>query len=183
MTRHLTRYNRPALTDPAGAVVLRWGLRASFRDYFERLADHEYRLSNGASRTARGQFMFPGRVQTGPGPSGPGIIRCQGRVEMTAHFGALSVLIADPEIAIGDDGHGILTAVVDEHGDAPVRMDVARLSPVSSPGGNLGPGWQWTATLAEEGQFLFMGNYFAGDPLDPVCVDAGGNPDPDPGAG
>ncbi|WP_168199872.1 HtaA domain-containing protein [Citricoccus sp. SGAir0253] len=172
----------PAVTNLAGPVVVRWGLRTSFREYFERLADHEYRLSGGAGLSEQGQFVFPGHAQAGAAPGRPGVIRCRGRVQMSAHFGALSVLIADPEIVIGDDGQGILTAVVDEHGDAPVRMEVARLSLDGSPEGDPAPRWQWAAVLAEEGQFLFMGSYFAGDPLDPVCVHAGGRPDPDPGA-
>ncbi|MFH5824554.1 HtaA domain-containing protein [Georgenia sp. AZ-5] len=152
----------------ARAHSLEWGLKESFRRYFERLPDHVYGLTDGAVRNAAGEFGFPHRLGFGPEGAGGTVLAFSGRVALTAHFGALSVVIADPEVLFGQDGSVTLSAAVDEVDGRAVRMDIADLA---LEVGRLGaPEVRFSASLARDGQYLFMGNYFAGDALDPVTI-------------
>jgi hypothetical protein len=89
-------------------------------------------------------------------------------VALTAHFGALSVVIADPEVVFGQDGSVTLSAVVDEVDGLATRMDIADLTLDAGRQGDRDV--RFSASLGRDGQYLFMGNYFAGDPLDPVTI-------------
>lgn len=150
------------LPDLQGAT-LEWGIKESFRTYFERLPDHRYELSGGARRHGDGQIEFGGNLE----PSDGYRYVFGGTVQLKAHFDALSVKIANPVIERdGDAGTVVLTAEVDEQDGVPVRMTIAQLHLDSTAPDNL----TFRAELAGEGQYLFMGNYFAGDPMDPVRV-------------
>jgi hypothetical protein len=165
---------RAAVTLPPGGVRdLSWGLKESFRAYFERLPDHAYEAGGGARRTRDGRLVYPARAGSADEPVDPEcrrVLAFGGRVVLTAHFGALSVAIGDPEVRVDPSGRGDLSAVVDEDRGRPVRMVIARLNAESAGQGAGGPWVSFSATLAQEGQYLFMGNYFAGDPMDPVMV-------------
>lgn len=154
------------------ARSLTWGVKASFRSYFERLPDHAYDLTDGAERMEDGRFRYPGGQASGPGEGGFWTLSFSGRLELTAHFGALSVLIADPEIHFTPQGEATLSAVVDESGGQAVRMVIADLA-LQELVGESSQEVEFAASLARDGQYLFMGNYFAGDPLDPIGISLG----------
>ena len=156
---------------PCGkAHALTWGIKESFRRYFERLPDHNYELTEGAGRSASGKFTFPPRAEAGPARAGHRMFSFSGRVLLTAHFGALSVMIADPEVLVRPDGRASLSAEVDKENGQTVRMVIANLA-LEGTGGPAGtPQICFSASLARDGQYLFMGNYYAGDPLDPVTI-------------
>ncbi|OAV51061.1 hypothetical protein A6F49_02730 [Enteractinococcus helveticum] len=144
-------------------VTLEWGLKESFRAYFERLSDHSYQFADGACRLNNGQFVY----EIVPEASDRNKLVFSGTVQLEAHFGALSVKIAHPVIdqnaSTGEIG---LSAEVDEHNGEPVRMLIATLEQSLDGAESL----VFRAQLADEGQYLFMGNYFSGDELDPVSV-------------
>ena len=144
-------------------ATLEWGIKESFRSYFERLPDHNYDLSAGARRCSDGQIEFEESSES----SADGNLSFRGSVQLTAHFGALAVKIAHPTIELGEEaGRGVLSAEVDEHEGKPARMVIAELFRESQDSRSI----TFRAELAEDGQYLFMGNYFAGDALDPVTV-------------
>lgn len=152
------------------AQELTWGIKESFRQYFERLQDHAYDLGAGAGRTGRGEFSFPAQVGSGPELGENDSFSFAGRVALSAHFGALSVVIADPVVVMDGEGKATLSAVVDEDGGRPVRMVIADLALQSMSGSPDAPLAHFSAALAKDGQYLFMGNYYAGDLLDPVTI-------------
>jgi hypothetical protein len=155
---------------PQGAGDFNWGIKASFRTYFERLPDHAYELSGGAERTESGGFRFPGRGAPTRDENGLWVIPFSGRLVLTAHFGALSVLIADPEVLVSPQGGVSLSAIVDEVEGRAARMVIADLAFEGTGGERLSPEANFSASLARDGQYLFMGNYYAGDPLDPAII-------------
>lgn len=146
-------------------TTMEWGIKESFRRYFERLPDHRYDLQDGARRCSDGQIEF----QVDPHTASADTLAFRGAVQLTAHHGALSVRIADPRITLRDATEAELSAEVDSVDGQPVRMVIALLtagrSDPDTPSRRV-----FQAEVAEEGQFLFMGNYFAGDPMDPVTV-------------
>lgn len=147
----------------AEGVSLEWGIKESFRAYFERLPDHSYQFADGARRDRDGQIVF----QLVPESSDHNRLVFKGAVLLEAHFGALSVKIANPVIErrAGSDEIG-LSAEVDEQDGKPIRMLIATLERDLDGSETL----VFRAQLADEGQYLFMGNYFAGDEMDPVSV-------------
>ncbi|AGN17754.1 LPXTG-motif cell wall anchor domain-containing protein [Corynebacterium glutamicum MT] len=140
--------------------TLEWGVKESFRAYFERLPDHNYALSGGSKRLIDGQFQFPG--------SSVGTRRLEfyGEVRMTGHHGALSLQIADPIIEFQDADSALLSAVVDEENAQPYRLVIATLKKKLEDARSI----IFDTQLADDGQFLFMGNYFAGDPMDLITI-------------
>ncbi|RSZ63957.1 cell wall protein [Corynebacterium hylobatis] len=145
---------------------LEWGIKESFRNYFERLPDHSYGFAGEARRCSDGQIEF----QTDPtADADVNTLAFKGAVHLTGHHGALSVRIANPHVSFTADGEGVLSAEVDEEDGKPVRMAIANLMRENSPALQL-PNLTFRAQLAEEGQYLFMGNYFAGDAMDPVSI-------------
>lgn len=146
-------------------ATLEWGIKESFRDYFERLPDHDYGLTAGARKCSDGQIEFPAN----PTAAQNNTFAFQGIAQLSAHFGALSVKIANPHITLNQDGSATLSAEVDEVDNNPVRMVIANLLRDDSSI-ELQPHLRFRAVLAEEGQYLFMGNYFAGDAMDPVTI-------------
>lgn len=163
----IMEYNETTFPGTARSVV--WGVKESFRTYFERLPDHVYSLAGGTSRNADGTFSFPGRSQREL-LAGGWLLSFTGTLTLTAHHGALSVTLAEPEILLGDDGRGTLSAIVDEENEEPIRMAIAELQFTGMTGGLETPQANYSAVLATDGQYLFMGNYFAGDPLDQVAI-------------
>jgi hypothetical protein len=155
---------------------LTWGVKESFRMYFERLPDHVYALAGGVDRTGSGEFCYPRRAEESSAPDGYHVFSFSGRVVLSAHFGALSVMIADPEVLVDRNGRATLSAAVDEDGDQPVRMVIADLAFEGVAGSPEAPQACFSASLARDGQYLFMGNYYAGDPLDPVAIRFAGTP-------
>jgi Htaa len=157
---------------------LTWGVKESFRMYFERLPDHVYDLAGGAERTDSDEFRFPQRAEDSSAPDGYQALSFSGRLSLSAHFGALSVMIADPEVLLDRKGKATLSAAVDDDGSQPVRMVIADLAFEGMSGGPEAPRACFAAALASDGQFLFMGNYYAGDPLDPVTIRFAASPVP-----
>jgi hypothetical protein len=163
----------PDFMDPLlqrGARDLTWGIKTSFRTYFERLPDHAYDLSGGAVRTEGGGFRFPGRGAPTMAENGVRVIPFSGRLVLTAHFGALSVLIADPEVLVSPQGRVSLSATVDEVEGRAACMVIADLAFQGMGAEQISPEANFSASLARDGQYLFMGNYYTGDPLDPVSM-------------
>lgn len=161
-------------------TTMEWGIKESFRRYFERLPDHRYDLGEGARRCSDGQIEFRAAAPVDSDDT----LAFRGVLQLSAHHGALSVRIANPWITFRGGNAAELSAEVDSVDGEPVRMRIAELTADEAPSGAESTGAQPTgaqptgaqrslefrAEVAEEGQFLFMGNYFAGDPMDPVTV-------------
>ncbi|MCS5478145.1 HtaA domain-containing protein [Corynebacterium sp. YIM 101645] len=145
---------------------LEWGIKESFRSYFERLPDHSYNFTAGARRCSDGQIEFTADDRPG---NDADTLAFKGSVHLTGHHGALSVRITSPHVSFRPDGTADLSAEVDEVDGQPVRMVIANLTR-ENPGEVRQPNLTFRAELAEEGQYLFMGNYYAGDALDPVSI-------------
>lgn len=147
-------------------VSLEWGIKESFRSYFERLPDHHYGLVEGTRRCSDGQIEFQADLDANIDAS---TFAFKGTLKLSAHYGALAVTIANPHVTLTSAGAGVLSAEVDEADGKPVRMVIADLT-----GEHFKTKAQsrltLQATLAEEGQYLFMGNYFAGDEMDPITI-------------
>ena len=163
--------NKPGkMQFPGTATCLMWGVKESFRTYFERLPDHVYSLAAGTTRNNEATFSFPVGAQPKLLPAGGWQMSFAGTLALTAHHGALAVTLAAPEILLDGIGQGTLSAVVDEENEQLVRMDIAQLQFAGISGSDEAPQADFSATLATDGQYLFMGNYFAGEPLDPVAI-------------
>lgn len=140
--------------------TLEWGVKESFRAYFERLPDHNYALSGGSKMLIDGRFQFPGLSADAQ------CLKFHGEIRMTGHHGALSLQIADPIIEFHKADTAMLSAVVDEENAQSYRLVIAALNKKSEDARSI----IFDTHLANDGQFLFMGNYFAGDPMDPVTI-------------
>lgn len=172
----LTDIKPGELKFPGATRNLVWGVKESFRTYFERLSDHAYSFEAGTSRSSEGTFSFPARAQPESLPDGGWLLAFTGTLAMTAHHGALSVTLAGLEILLDREGRGTLSAIVDEENEQAIRMVIADLRFDGMAGGLETPQANFSASLATDGQYLFMGNYFAGDPLDPVAIQLEGPP-------
>lgn len=148
---------------------LTWGIKGSFRRYFEGLSDHAYELSGGARQNDTGLFTFQTAQNDEEPSSGRHAYSFSGEMVMTAHHGALSILIANPEILLDSTGAASLSAVVDRDAETLVRLTIADLTLEHVSGDTILQA-NFSAKLAYDGQYLFMGNYYAGEQLDPVSI-------------
>lgn len=107
----------------SAAGGLDWGVKASLVAYVAGLPDGRVVTTGGAVRLAAGPFRFPleGLEQGGPGYRA----RFRGGVRLSGHGGLLTIDLSDPRLDL-DDAGAVLSFVVVEAGEDPVRLEIAR---------------------------------------------------------
>ena len=102
-----------------------WAIRESFLEYVEALPDATISCSAGAQRAEHG-FTFPAAEI----PETESSLRFVGEVRVSAHAGALNVVLRDPHIVV-DDGGAWLEITTDTGRMRPARLLDAPSLPVS----------------------------------------------------
>ena len=144
-----------------GLVALDWGIKKTFRDYFEQLSDHSYELTEGAQLNDDSEISFA----FAPDSKEEKLVKFRGRVRLTGHSGALQIQIANPIVEFGTGKSATLSAEVDEYQGEPVRMIIANLEQLSAS-----PSLKFRVELAKEGEYLFFGKYFEGEEMAPLTM-------------
>jgi hypothetical protein len=159
---------------PSGAGFLRWGVKASFREYVSGpIAQGSIDLA-GAGRSGS-QFIF-GQSQSVESLSELTTINYGGGVRFLGHSGVLNVSLANPRITIISPQTAILSVEVGGNriSMASLNLQAARITTTDTfvSYDNV------PATLLASGQsvFSFQGTSFyqAGEALDPVSFGVGG---------
>lgn len=148
-----------------GAHELRWGVKRSFLDYLSGMSDFALAMDGEVRALPQEQaFSFPA-----VGPVA-GTLRFAGSLVLTAHFGALRVLVADPWLEPSPDGVRLTVVRPEEWAPGPARFCLADLRPldVLEEGGWVAT--RFDASLAPDGVAMFGGVYPPGEPFDPVVV-------------
>lgn len=150
------------MTAVPAASGLSWGVLGRFADYV-RGSGGTIAASGGAIVDETGMPSWPLVAREGD-PGGQIILRFAGSVLYAAHFGALSLDLADPELEADGSG-GVLRFAAGPQGAV---TDVARFSWRAVPAAG-----DATVLVAEAVELdaaatvLFGGAYPAGMPLDP----------------
>lgn len=156
----------------AGAAVLEWGVKQSFRNYVEATGGVT-EASAGAERAADGAFVFaaaPGEgLSTGADGRPQGVGRFRGEVRFEAHGGMLKVFLADPAVEIGPAGGAITVA------DTPARDRRVTLALLDLTAAKAGEGGEWVipAKLSKDGWQVLGDHYLPMTPLDAVRLRVG----------
>lgn len=137
------------------ATALRWSIRGSFLDYLHSLEDLEIAL-DGATLDDEG-FAFPSSTEP---------LNFVGRVEITAHAGALHVVFADPAVDFGS-GEALLTS-----GTGSGREPLARLLDAPSATDFAQGGAARDVALTMEGSVWLGAVYRPWARMDPVRITA-----------
>ena len=86
---------------------LTWGVKASFRSYVEAVGG-SIKLSDGASRTEEGAFVFAalpdGDLSIAPDGTATGAMRLQGSITFEAHGGTLKSTLTELGLKACSDG-------------------------------------------------------------------------------
>lgn len=147
---------------------LDWGVKTSFRRYVSHMVDGVCEVGKGTAPVGGGEFRFPAAASI-PAPwNGGAPMEFSGILRFVAHGGILNLTIVDPRIERGEAGGPLLLSIADGAGLDAHRLPFARLVPRAA--GHPSAGLSFGAVLTSEGASLFMGNYAAGDELDPVTV-------------
>ncbi len=149
-----------------GASGLSWGVLARFADYV-RDSGGLITASDGAVIYGKGMPSWPLLDRSGFA-NGEGTLRFGGSVRFLAHFGALDVPVAAPELHVAD-GRGVLRVAA--AGIPESRIALAEFAWVDAAPATGVPAWVGReVTLASEAVPLFGGNYAAGMAMDPLIV-------------
>ena len=142
--------------------ALEWAVKASFVGYVEGMADGVVSTSGGAIRLADGTFRFPLAAPS----TADEILRFDGAVHLTGHFGMLNVSFAEPALARVNGELFLTIADPDAEGG---RLSLLRLgAPVSD-----GQAMLWaTPVLTVDGADLFFDSYRPGTAFDSLRVEA-----------
>lgn len=156
-----------------GARELRWGLKRSFLDYLSGTGDLALSMDGGVRALPQEQaFSFPVAGPVAGARDGAAVeaVRFAGSLVLTAHFGALRVLVADPWLEPAPDGARLTVARPEEWAPGPARFCLADLRPldVLEEGGWVAT--RFDAALAPDGVAMFGGVYPPGEPFDHVVV-------------
>jgi len=156
-------------------VGLHWSIKESFVRYILGMQDGLYAITEDATVSPDFVFTYPVKDVSGFDPAtGLGTLRFGGAVRFGGHGGALYVMIADPIVEITATG-AVLSAKVDNDGE---RLDLVTLDfglPINSApsAGEPEDSVYWDAVptfLTANGASLFIGQYPAGTPFDPLNV-------------
>ena len=159
---------------------LHWSIKASFVRYILGMRDGVYAVTDDASVSPEFVFTFPKKdVSEFDAATGWGTLKFGGAVRFGGHGGALYVMIADPIVTITAEG-AELSAKVDNDGE---RLDLVTLdfdtTTIGSDGSDArssntpgaSPSWDSVPTfLTANGASLFIGQYPAGTPFDPLNI-------------
>ncbi len=147
---------------------LTWGVKASFCGYVEGVGG-SIALSDGASRTAEGAFVFTavpgGDLSIASDGSASGAMHFQGTVSFEAHGGMLKSTLTELGIEADDDGL-VLTALDTQMNRG--RCPIAKLELVQAgdDGATI-----LRSEITIEGMLQIADNYPPGTELDPVHLD------------
>ncbi|MEV0381511.1 HtaA domain-containing protein [Nonomuraea sp. NPDC050643] len=160
-------------TVPITAGTLDWGVKERFRAYITGpIAHGTITVGDGAIDNGDGTFRFPLAKGSFDGEQRTALLSYTGRVRFTGHAGALDLIIANPQVAIGATGSTLYADVTSLplDGTKPVSYPVVDLATLTldTPDGSA-----WTdlpAALTAAGVPAFAGFYGQGEALDPVTV-------------
>lgn len=154
----------------AAATEMQWGIKQSFSEYFTRLPDHLITTTEGADHLASGLLTFPVASTHAIDRDTAATLSFTGRAHLSAHFGAISILIADPQLSASGESTWDFSAVVDEDDDRTHRMNIgaARIGDIAEHDDGITV--RFDIELAAEGQFIFMGRYPEGESMDPISM-------------
>ena len=151
---------------PAGAAMLVWGLKQSFRNYVES-AGGAIEAGAGVERAEDGAFVFapaPGEgLRLGADGKPEGVGRFVGEVRFEAHGGMLKVFLADPAVEIGPAG-AVITVADSEARDRRVELALLDLDAATEDDGAL----VIPTKLSKDGWRVLGDHYGPMTPLDPV---------------
>jgi hypothetical protein len=151
---------------PNPVLELRWGIKASFREYVDEIEGSSQEMLPGAGRADAGTYVFDfsPEASTWDNDRRPKVLAYQGAVRFLAYGGMLNVLIRDPRIEFDDQSTRLTIADPAAQGQ---RLHLATLKP-DAPTMNDGV-LIWTsvsARLAAGGMRVFDGVYGPGSELD-----------------
>jgi hypothetical protein len=137
---------------------LRWGFKASFRTYVERMAG-SIDVSSPAVGT-EGNYFFPFVGRDVDAEHGATLVRFAGAVAFRGHGGLLSLTIAFPTLVF----HGPATTLsIADPRDPSTLLPLADLAAPETEG-------PIPAALTAQGSALLRGTYPAGTELDPLTL-------------
>ncbi len=154
---------------------LHWSIKASFVRYILGMQDGLYAITEDATVSPDFVFTYPVKDVSGFDPAtGLGTLSFSGAVRFGGHGGALYVMIADPIVEITATG-AVFSAKVDNDGE---RLDLVTVDFGKTISGTPGsgrsevfPSWDSVPTfLTATGASLFVGQYPAGTPFDPLNI-------------
>ena len=156
----------PDAPPAGGAPSLRWSIRQSLLQYVSSLPDGRLRVAGGVDVVDGFHFVFPAADPAVDGTTAvEGLHRFTGAVELTAHFGMLRFVFADPWLHARPDGAGALSTVTHDGS----RATIATCALQRDADGT----WQGTrVTLTQDGAALMADTYPAGLELDPFTASA-----------
>lgn len=152
-------------------VGLAWGVKQSFLAYLRSTGDATVAVSSGAAMTRDGEFYFPlESTNEFDAATRRGTIRFGGSVQIDAHFGALSLRLADLSLVIGEQTASLrVNDVASTASPRPFRIADVAVGDAIADGSVL----MWRslpAVLAGDSVMTFGGAYPAGEPMDPLTV-------------
>jgi len=162
--------------DEDSTAGLVWPIKASFVAYVLGMDDGELAASDGATVSAGNIFVFePAPVSAAANATAnanafdastrQGTLQFRGDVRFSAHFGMLSVQIADPSIEFGAES-AVLTAASDGQ-----RIPLATLALPEASTHDSQLSWHGVVPrLSKAGSSLFNGVYPPGEELDPLDI-------------
>lgn len=149
------------------AIELRWGVKASFREYVGEIEGSSQGMLPGPGRFERGLFVFdPDPSATLWVDSEPRVLAYAGAAQFTAYSGLMDVVIRDPWVEFDDAGARL--TIADPAAPA-ARLHLANLKPAEPQ--RVRDVFRWgqvSARLAIGGMRVFDGVYAPGSELDPV---------------
>jgi len=161
----------PASTQPT--FGLRWGIKASFLEYLQRMPDGKGLLGDGAVPVGTNEILFPPE-HTGWRPSPDGVPdrfwAFHGDVRFSGHFGMLFVRVAFPALTLrGELAELTVAPLEDTEGAERLTLVTLRLAQQPSPEGI--EIWRGTdVRLTETGAGLFNDVYPPGEEFEPLTV-------------
>jgi hypothetical protein len=151
----------------SSALELRWGVKASFREYVGEIEGSSQGMLPGAGRLEDGLFVFDADpAATRWVDSEPRVLAFVGTAQLTAYGGMMNVVIRDPWVEFDDAGARL--TIVDPAAPAS-RLHLATLK-LAEPQ-IIGDVLRWgkvPARLAIGGMRVFDGVYHPGSELDSV---------------
>jgi hypothetical protein len=151
-------------------VELRWGIKASFREYISSISDGVEELRDGAA-LIDGVFAFPrdDAASLPPESAAESEYRFRGRVDLTGYDGLLGVRIQDPWLQLIETSWSLSVVDPAYRGDTSRRIRVCSLD--REPGPYMSDGTAvFAARLDGTATRLFDGVYAPGTRLDSVTV-------------
>ena len=146
---------------------LTWGIKRRFVDYVGGLPDGDFTVTDGARTDADHVFWFPlASIDDFDSLTGLGIVRFEGRAEVSGHFGMMSLVIDSPWLEFSETGSQL--TVIDAEKGPGHRIPLLELQHQATPGSTANTAEDVTALLSPEGTSAFNGQYVPGEAMDPV---------------